>query len=403
MAIVLLWAAGARAALAVLAAFLFGLPNLPAVSQSIVQQAFLKPAAIGTTQAGDRFGYSVAVSGDTVVVGAPEEGSSTTGVNSKPNEGATESGAVYVFGPDTEAPVFTRCPADLVLMVSSLSNSVATFSPEARDNAGTNGLVIACVPLSGSAFPIGTNRVACTATDAAGNHAGCEFRVVVLGARGLKQNVLAELFALRAGVTDRKDGERLDQAIEHLTKSLDPDLWVDQTHVETKHGERAFEEEKETVKELLHALDRKSTTLSAVVVQSLIERIVRADRLLAAMAIADAGSSGDAKKIREVQREFARGDAEAADGHPEKAIEHYAKAWHDVARLKSTRLVRAPGGPVQLQFLGEPRQKYAVQCSTDLKTWTTLGTRTADPDGLIEYDDAGAGKHPARFYRIATP
>ena len=48
-------------------------------------------------------------------------------------------------------------------------------------------------------------------------------------------------------------------------------------------------------------------------------------------------------------------------------------------------------------------QKYAVQCSTDLKTWTTLDTRTADADGLIEYDDASAGKLPARFYRIATP
>jgi hypothetical protein len=46
------------------------------------QEAYLKPAAIGTTQANDHFGYSVAVSGDTVVVGAPEEDSSSAGVNS---------------------------------------------------------------------------------------------------------------------------------------------------------------------------------------------------------------------------------------------------------------------------------------------------------------------------------
>ncbi|MGI8604110.1 MAG: FG-GAP repeat protein [Verrucomicrobiales bacterium] len=61
------------------------------------QQAYLKPAAVGTRQADDRFGYSVAVSGDTVVVGAYAEDSSTTGVNSTPNESATESGAAYVF------------------------------------------------------------------------------------------------------------------------------------------------------------------------------------------------------------------------------------------------------------------------------------------------------------------
>ena len=61
------------------------------------QQAYLKPAAVGTTQAGDRFGHSVAVSGDTVVVGAVYEDSSTTGVNSTPNESAPFSGAAYVF------------------------------------------------------------------------------------------------------------------------------------------------------------------------------------------------------------------------------------------------------------------------------------------------------------------
>jgi hypothetical protein len=125
--------------------------------------------------------------------------------------------------------------------------------------------------------------------------------------------------------------------------------------------------------------------------------------LLAAVAIADAGSAGDFKRLREARRELAKGNAEAADANPDKAIEHYAKAWHDATRLKITRLVRAPGGPAQLQFIGEPLRSYAVQCSTDLKTWTTLGTRTADADGLVEYNDIDAGQHPSRFYRIAAP
>jgi hypothetical protein len=45
----------------------------------------------------DSFGLSVSVSGDTVVVGSPGEDSSTTGVNSAPNESASGSGATYVF------------------------------------------------------------------------------------------------------------------------------------------------------------------------------------------------------------------------------------------------------------------------------------------------------------------
>jgi hypothetical protein len=64
---------------------------------SWTQQAYLKPAAVGTAQVRDQFGWSVAVSGDTVAVGAYQEASSTTGVNSAPNESAGNSGAAYVF------------------------------------------------------------------------------------------------------------------------------------------------------------------------------------------------------------------------------------------------------------------------------------------------------------------
>lgn len=70
----------------------------PLTIDPVAQQAYLKPAVVGTSQAGDWFGYSVAASGDTVVVGAPQEDSSSLGVNSTPNElAAGSSGAAYVF------------------------------------------------------------------------------------------------------------------------------------------------------------------------------------------------------------------------------------------------------------------------------------------------------------------
>ncbi len=69
----------------------------PITIDPIAQQAYLKPAAVGASQGGDMFGCSVSVSGDTVVVGAKYENSSTTGVNSTPNESATGAGAAYVF------------------------------------------------------------------------------------------------------------------------------------------------------------------------------------------------------------------------------------------------------------------------------------------------------------------
>ncbi len=59
------------------------------------QQAYLKASNTG---AGDQFGFSVAISGDTIVVGAYAEASKSTGPDSAQNDNtATNAGAAYVF------------------------------------------------------------------------------------------------------------------------------------------------------------------------------------------------------------------------------------------------------------------------------------------------------------------
>ena len=59
------------------------------------QQAYLKAS---NTNVGDQFGFSVAISGDTIVVGANQEDSAATGINGNQNDNsATSAGAVYVF------------------------------------------------------------------------------------------------------------------------------------------------------------------------------------------------------------------------------------------------------------------------------------------------------------------
>jgi hypothetical protein len=67
------------------------------------QQAYVKASNTGGASnpifGGDAFGFSVALSrgGDTLAVGAPGEASSTTGIDSIPDELANGAGAVYVF------------------------------------------------------------------------------------------------------------------------------------------------------------------------------------------------------------------------------------------------------------------------------------------------------------------
>ena len=59
------------------------------------QQAYLKASNTGAV---DRFGRSVAISGDTLVVGANHEGSNTTGVNGdQSNNSGFSAGAAYIF------------------------------------------------------------------------------------------------------------------------------------------------------------------------------------------------------------------------------------------------------------------------------------------------------------------
>ena len=69
--------------------------NYPLTIDPVAQQAYLKAS---NTDASDDFGYSIAVSGELVVVGALSEDSNATGVNGdQTNNIAGGSGAAYIF------------------------------------------------------------------------------------------------------------------------------------------------------------------------------------------------------------------------------------------------------------------------------------------------------------------
>ncbi len=71
------------------------LEGVALVPAEIAQQAYLKASNTG---AYDRFGYSVAIDGDTMVVGAPYENSNATGIDgNQADDSAQVSGAAYVF------------------------------------------------------------------------------------------------------------------------------------------------------------------------------------------------------------------------------------------------------------------------------------------------------------------
>jgi hypothetical protein len=78
---------------------------------------------------------------------------------------------------DAQDPVVT-CPRDIVVPTDPGGcSALVTFTARATDNCPD--VALACEPPSGTAFPIGTTTVVCTATDMAGNSSDCGFDVVV--------------------------------------------------------------------------------------------------------------------------------------------------------------------------------------------------------------------------------
>jgi arylsulfate sulfotransferase len=70
-----------------------------------------------------------------------------------------------------------------------------------------------------------------------------------------------------------------------------------------------------------------------------------------------------------------------------------------------TDLVASPGSnsTAHLEFSADPTYSYAVQMSTDLRNWATIGTAVqAGEVGDFEFDDLSAGQSTTRFYRVVT-
>src|SRR5207247_1774974 len=164
----------------------------------IAQQAYIKASntggpSPGDTPAdyggsfGDNFGWSVAISGDTMVIGAPGEDSNATGVNgNQTNNSALNSGAAYVFVRDG-----TNWVQQAYLKAS---------------NTGANDVFGFSVAISGDTVVVGARWEASNATGVNGNQsnnsasaAGAAYVFVRSGTNWMQQ---AYLKASNTGAND---------------------------------------------------------------------------------------------------------------------------------------------------------------------------------------------------------
>jgi ABC-type Fe2+-enterobactin transport system substrate-binding protein len=203
-------------------------------SQTWTQEAYLKAS---NTDADDRFGASISLSGNLLAVGAYEEDSAATGVNGdQADNSATDSGAVYVFqrnesgtwaqeaylkashtGADNWLGWSVSLAQDF-LAVGTMNEAVYVFhrstdgdwmeeahleasNPDAYDYFGTS------VALSGDLLAVGANEEDSSATGVNGeqtDHSASDSGAVYLFRRSASRTWIQEVY-LKASNTNAGD------------------------------------------------------------------------------------------------------------------------------------------------------------------------------------------------------
>ena len=140
---------------------------------------FSKP----TTASGETATFQMVVKVNAGTAHGTVINNSATATSSIPDPNSGNNTGMATTTVDPTPPTFTSgCPGAINTAAQAVcpfaTSGMATFTtPTANDNCP--GVTVACVPPSGSMFPVGTTTVTCTATDTAGNTAICSFQVRV--------------------------------------------------------------------------------------------------------------------------------------------------------------------------------------------------------------------------------
>jgi uncharacterized repeat protein (TIGR01451 family) len=163
------------------------------------QQAYLKASNTG---GGDQFGYNMAISGDTVVVGAFAEASNATGVNGNQGDNtANASGAAYIF--QFQTPDLSLTKADGGSSVAP-GGTVAYSLTYANNGAGATGVTLTETVPANATFNPGASTVgwSCVPSNNAGSTCTLAIGSVAASAGGSATFAVTVANPLPAGVTE---------------------------------------------------------------------------------------------------------------------------------------------------------------------------------------------------------
>jgi hypothetical protein len=146
------------------------------------------------------------------------------------------------------------------------------------------------------------------------------------------QNLIRAVDATIASDPRKADTDTLKAARASLAASVDPSLWVDGNHLQTKpgFGNKVFVQDHAAVDQLVKLQGDRNTLVPAATLLAWIMTIVTADQTLAQIKISDATAAhGNAKLLAAAATEMTAGAQELSKNHYQAAIDHYNNAWQD--------------------------------------------------------------------------
>lgn len=153
-----------------------------------------------------------------------------------------------------------------------------------------------------------------------------------------KNDAITELKALKNG--DKKTDKKISKAIKYINKSLRAKYWMDEIHLDPKRGYKVFKYELKAVDYLVEILEEDDDTnfnyTVADVIQTVINKLINADMILAETAIDDAINTFVVnpkyqnkvdKYIAKAEAKLAKADDKLSEGELYEAIYFEGKAW----------------------------------------------------------------------------
>ncbi|MCV0392436.1 MAG: hypothetical protein K5790_03960 [Nitrosopumilus sp.] len=154
-----------------------------------------------------------------------------------------------------------------------------------------------------------------------------------------KEKILGELEEIKNNSEiSEKTQKSIEDAITEIKKSLEPQLWIDESTLNHKEGKKVFDNEEKAIKKLDTILkDKKESDEIKRKLIEIIKKLLSSSKILINTAIDEYGAEvADEKTIKKFEKtikELEKADISLLEEDYVKTANHYGKVWKQIQHI----------------------------------------------------------------------